>query len=166
MENRECTDIIEVAEGPSICNPEEAVVERHASAVQQESAYGIKVWVQKPYKETLTATKHALNNEGLVVLSEINLRQLFKDKLGAEFRHYTVLAVCKPQVSYDELKIDIDLGLLIPFNVAVYEQHDGTVLEAIDPIAQLAVAGNLDLHRVAVRIKQMLQDVIDHVVIV
>jgi len=163
MEEEPC-EIVEIAEGPSVpAPPEEQPAERHAAAVLRECAYGIKVWVEKPYEEALDATKRALAEEGFDVVTQIDVRQLLHEKLGAERPHYTILGVLNLQSAREALELDRDIGLLLPFNLVIYEQTGGTIVEAIDPIAHLAIADSADLEDLARAIRQKLQDVIDHV---
>ena len=155
----ECREIIEVAEGPSVCKP----AEPHAAAVQQESAYGIKVWIDKPYDEVLASTKHALAEEGLQIITETDIRKLLQNKLGIGFPHYKILGVSDPKWIHEALDLDQDIGLLIPCNMVVYEQNEGTILEAVDTIALYAIADSARLADLARLLKQKFQDVIDHV---
>jgi len=157
-------EIVEIAEGPSVpAPPEEQPAERHAAAVLRECAYGIKVWVEKPYEEALDATKRALAEEGFDVVTQIDVRQLLHEKLGVKFPHYAILGALPLQSAHAALDLDRDIGLLLPFNLVVCEQSGGTIVEAIDPIAHLAIADSADLEDLARAIRQKLQDVIDHV---
>ena len=157
--DKECTDIIEVAEGPTVCAPPG----HHPTAVREESGYGMKVWVQQPYAEVLSATRRVLDEEGLEVLTEIDVRRILAEKLGAQFIHYTILGACSPAWMHQALETDIDVGLLLPCNIVIYEHEDGTIIEAVDPIALLAIAGGRELTDLARVIKAKLQDVVDHV---
>lgn len=159
----ECKEIFEVAEGPSVCAPVEQEREHPSVAVQQEATYGIKIWIQKPYDEVLESTRKALAHEGFGVVTEIAVHKLFQEKLGMAFPRYQILGVCNPEWAHQALDLDRDIGLLLPCNVIVYEQSDGTVVEAVDPIAMMALAGGEDLQRLARTVKRSLQTVINHV---
>lgn len=159
----ECKEIFEVAEGPSVCAPVEEERALPSVAVQQEAAYGIKVWIQKPYDEVLQSTRKALAHEGFGVVTEIDVRKLFQEKLGIAFPRYQILGVCNPEWAHQALDLDKDIGLLLPCNVVVYEQSNGTVVEAMDPIAMMALAGGDELQRLARTVKHSLQTVINHV---
>jgi len=155
-------EIIEMAEGPSVrAHPdqEQAV----PVAAQREAAYGIKAWIEKPYEEVLESTRRALKSEGFGVVTEIDVRTLFKEKLDIAFSNYAILGVCNPNWARQALDMDRDIGLLLPCNVIVYEQSNGTIVEAIDPIAMMAIAGGEDLQRLARTVKHSLQNVINHV---
>lgn len=158
--SHEHEEIIEVAEGPSFhATPAHA----EPTAVQQESAYGIKVWIERPYDEVLASTRKAIAHEGFGVVSDIDVRKLFQEKLGIAFPNYRILGVCNPKWAHEALDLDKDIGLLLPCNVVVYEQSNGTVLEAVDPIAMMALAGGEGLAHLAKTVKYSLQTVINHV---
>jgi uncharacterized protein (DUF302 family) len=163
MQDEQCAEIIEVGEGPSVCSPSEQSGEGRAEAVQEVLGYGMKIRVQKPYEDALIATKHALEKEGFGVIFETNVREMFQEKLGVQFPHYTLLGVCKADIAHQALTIDPDLGVLLPCTVAVYELAGGVVVESIDPIAQLSLAGGTEFHSLAAGVKQKLRAVIDHV---
>ena len=158
----ECREIIEVAEGPSVCAPSEQE-HHHQVAAQQEAAYGIKVWIEKPYDQVLQSTKRALAHEGFGVVTEIDVRKLFQEKLAIAYPSYCILGVCNPEWAKKALDLDRDIGLLLPCNVIVYEQSNGTIVEAIDPIAMMALAGGRELQDLARTVKHSLQTVINHV---
>ena len=158
-----CENIIEVGEGPSVCAPPEKPAEHHASSVLEESAYGIKIWVQKPFDEALSLVKSELKQGKFDILSEIDVREMFQNELNIKFPHYIILGVCNAQLGHQALELDRDIGLLMPCNFVVYEQSGGTIVEAVDPIAQFSIAGGTDLQNLARLIKQRFQDVINRV---
>ena len=161
--DEESAEIIEVGEGPSVPLPRQERVEHHPAAIQQEAAYGIKVWVERPYDEALAAVKRALGREGFEIVIETDIRQLLHEKLGTEFRQYTILGALNPDWARRALDLDIDLGLLLPLNMVVYETTGGTIVEAIDSMAYFAITDSADLADMAREAKQKLQDVVDHV---
>lgn len=161
MQDRVCEEVIEVAEGPSVCTHKQRA-ERQASTIQEESAYTTKVWIESPFDEVLSATRHALSGLDCPILSELDVRDLLKSDLNVTFPRYAILKVLKTDWIHQALDIDRDAGVLFPLSMAVYEQSDGTVVEAIDPIAEFAIAGG-ELDRVARMAKQTLIDVVDRV---
>ena len=161
--DEESVNLPETGDGADVRSGEKGIPRRHAAAVLQEAAYGIKVWIQRPYDEALAATKRSLAKEGFEIASEYDLRTLFRERLGIDFRRYTILGALNPQAACRGLTLDVDLGLLLPFNVVVYEEMGGTIVEAIDSIAHLAIADSADIEGLARAVKQRLQDVVDHV---
>ena len=87
------------------------------------------------------ATEHlpqALQAEGFGVITQIDLQQTFKAKLGADFRRYRIFGACNPAYALKAVELDPRAGLLLPCNVVLFERDDGvTMLGIIDPVQQL-----------------------------
>ena len=87
----------------------------------QHSNYGFSKTVNVPYKEAIEKARAALKNEGFGVLCEIDIKEKLKEKLGVDFRNYMILSACNPALAYQTLQEEINIGLLLPCNVIVYE---------------------------------------------
>jgi uncharacterized protein (DUF302 family) len=73
------------------------------------------------------------------VLTEVDLAQTLKNKLGVDFRRYKILGACNPTLAHRALSVSLDVGVLLPCNVAVYEDDDGrAVVQTVDPTQTLA----------------------------
>jgi uncharacterized protein (DUF302 family) len=80
----------------------------------------------------------ALQSEGFGVITQIDLQQTFKAKLGVDARPYRIFGACNPQFALKAVATDPRAGLLLPCNVALFEREDGVaVLGIIDPVQQL-----------------------------
>src|SRR6188474_2288963 len=109
----------------------------------QHSKYGFGKTVELPYKEAVEKVRVALQSEGFGVLCEIDIKEKLKEKLGVDFRNYVILGACNPPLAYKTLQQEIDIGLLLPCNVIVYEAEAGkSVVAAIDAKTMLSVAGS------------------------
>jgi uncharacterized protein (DUF302 family) len=97
-----------------------------------------------PFETAIETTKEALLKEGFGVLSEIRMDEKFKEKLGVDFRKYIILGACNPPLAYKTVQEDINIGLLLPCNVVVYEADDPgkSVVAAIDAAAMMSVVGH------------------------
>lgn len=130
----------------------------------QHSKYGNSRTVDVPYEEAVEQVRSALKQEGFGVLSEIDIKEKLKEKLGVEFRRYMILGACNPPLAYKTLQEDLDIGLLLPCNVIVYEADDTakSVVSVVDAKAMLSVAGNNPkLDGVAKEVNERLQRVIN-----
>jgi uncharacterized protein (DUF302 family) len=100
---------------------------------------GLRVRLNLPYDEAVQKTTEALKAEGFGVLTEIDVKATLKQKLNVDFRRYVILGACNPPLAHRALAANLDVGLLLPCNVTVYEEDAGTVVTAVDPIAMLDV---------------------------
>lgn len=115
-----------------------------------DPAYGIVRHVAAGYDEAVALTRAALKEQGFGVLTEIDVKKTLKEKIDAEFRPYVILGACNPQLAYQALSSEPDIGLMLPCNVVVYEEGPGmTCVEAISPMAALGVVDSAALKDVA-----------------
>lgn len=106
-------------------------------------SYGFGTTVAAPYEETVERTRSALKDQGFGILTEIDVKRTMKEKLDAEFRPYVILGACNPPLAHQALSADLGVGLLLPCNVVVYDNQDGTSsVEALDPEAALGIIGD------------------------
>ena len=104
--------------------------------------YGIRKTVHRPYAEVVERTTRALQEQGFGILSEIDIRQKLKEKLGVDTADYVILGACNPPLAHKALQAEPEIGLLLPCNVIVYDAGGGeTVVAAVDPDAMLSIVG-------------------------
>ena len=107
---------------------------------------GLAIELDLGYDAATVATKEALKAEGFGILTEIDLRAAFQEKLGREFRPYVILGACNPPLAYKAVTAAPEVGLLLPCNVTVEENPaGGSIVRLIDPQAMLS-AGTLADH--------------------
>jgi len=98
---------------------------------------GFRVKLNTPYADAVQKATAALKAEGFGVLTEIDVQATLKQKLNVDFRRYTILGACNPPLAHRALSANLDVGLLLPCNVTVYEEGDGAVVTAVDPVLML-----------------------------
>lgn len=127
-----------------------------------QGRYGFSRTINAAFDEAVERTRMALEKEGFGILSEIRIDEKLKEKLNVDFRRYVILGACNPPLAYRTLLEDIDIGLLLPCNVIVYEAEGniGSVVAAIDPIEIMSVTDNETIHKVANEVHERLQKVI------
>src|SRR5512134_4165111 len=117
----------------------------------QQSDYALRVTVAEPYDDAVAHATEALKAEGFGVLTTIDVKQTLKQKLDREFRKYVILGACNPPLADRALHAELEVGLLLPCNVVVYEVSPGrSVVSAMAPMAALGIVGdNKELQTVA-----------------
>ena len=101
--------------------------------------YALRVHLDLPYEQAIERVTAALKEEGFGVLTEIDVKATLKKKLDADFRKYVILGACNPPLAYRALSTELEIGLLLPCNVIVYEENGGSVLSIVDPVSMLGV---------------------------
>lgn len=132
-----------------------------SSAAEPAFDYGYSRALNAPYAEAVERAREALKAEGFGVLCEIDIKEKLKEKLGIDFRNYIILGACNPPLAYQTLQEEINIGLLLPCNVVVYEEGDRSVVAAIDAAKMLSVVGNPTLEQTAGEVNAKLRRVID-----
>jgi len=107
--------------------------------------------------------KDELQKEGFGVVSEIDLKTTFKNKLDTDFRPYTILGACSPKHAFKAIATEDKIGTMLPCNVLVQEVGKGEVeVAAIDPVASMMAVENNEISDLADEIRKKLKKVIDN----
>ena len=116
-----------------------------------------------PFDEAVARTRAALSKEGFGVITEVDVRQTFKAKLGVDVPSYLILGACNPRLAYEALQIEDKVGTMLPCNVVVQDLGSGrTEVAAIDPVASMQAIGNPDLSAKANHISEKLRAALAH----
>ena len=114
----------------------------------------------RSYEEILARIPELLKAEGFGILTQIDVKETMKQKIGADFRKYKILGTCNPQLAHHVLSADLDVGTMLPCNVVVYEGDDGhAVVLTIDPM-QVVAAANPAITPVAAQVRERLERVL------
>jgi uncharacterized protein (DUF302 family) len=117
----------------------------------EETRYGLRVEIPVDYERAVEQATAALKEQGFGVLTTIDVQQTLKQKLGRDFRKYVILGACNPPLADRALHAELEVGLLLPCNVVVYEVSPSrSVVSAMAPMAALGIVGdNEELQMVA-----------------
>ncbi len=112
--------------------------------------YALSTTVERPFDETVTATREALSEQGFGVLTEIDLAATLKAKLDVDVAPQVILGACRPPLAHAALQAEPSVGLLLPCNVVVRSVDASTTLvEALDPQVMVGLTDNTALADVA-----------------
>ncbi len=115
---------------------------------------GMQRTFDEDYEAVLARVPDALATEGFGVLTEIDVKATLKKKIDVDFRRYKILGACNPPFAHKVLLADLEVGLLLPCNVLVYELDDGkTMVSAIDPIKMMAGNDNAEMATIAEEVR-------------
>ncbi|HEX9015055.1 MAG TPA: DUF302 domain-containing protein [Chloroflexota bacterium] len=124
------------------------------------SSLGFGLELPLSYERAIAQVTAALKEQGFGVLTTIDVKATLKEKLGEEFRPYAILGACNPPLAHRALSTDLEVGLMLPCNVVVYELDSKTSrVEFLDPLVALGVMGNQQLAPVAREARQRLEQV-------
>lgn len=99
---------------------------------------GMRKEVAAPFADVLARLPELLKAEGFGILTQIDVKETLKQKLGVDFRPYRILGACNPTLAHQALSRVPDIGVMLPCNVVVQEQEGRTAVTMIDPVQTIA----------------------------
>ena len=131
---------------------------------ETDSTYTLSGTTTLGFTEAVAQVRETLKDEGFGVLTEIDVQATLKDKLGADVPPYLILGACNPTYAHRALALEPELGTLLPCNVVVYEQEDGTTrVSGVDPVAMLGIVARTDLEPIADEIQEKVERALQRV---
>jgi uncharacterized protein (DUF302 family) len=113
------------------------------------------------FDDAVARTIEALKKEGFGVITEIDVKETLKKKIGVDFPSYRILGACNPALAYEALKLENKVGTMLPCNVVVRDTGNGrTEVAAIDPVASMQAIDNPALKRAAEQVRAKLERVV------
>lgn len=117
--------------------------------------------VKGPFEKVIEKLVDALREEGFGVLTEIDVKETLKKKLGIDFRKYRIFGACNPSFAFKALQAEDKIGTMLPCNVIVQEIQEGQIeIAAIDPLASMKAIENPELLPIAGEVREKLKKVI------
>lgn len=126
--------------------------------------YYMKKIVDMKYENAVEKVTEELKKVGFGILTTIDVKSTLKNKLDVDFKKYIILGACNPNLAYSALQAEIEIGLLLPCNVIVYEEDDRTVVSFLDPAMMVSVAKNSEsLTEVSAKAKDFLIEAFNNI---
>jgi Uncharacterized conserved protein len=123
--------------------------------------YGFTKELNIPYETVIELVREALKKEGFGVLTEIDVKEKMKEKLGIDMNKYIILGACNPPNAYKAILTEENIGLMLPCNVIVYEKGSKTVLSVIRPTVAMQMVDNVELQKIAEAVEEQLKKAFD-----
>ncbi|MFB6070820.1 MAG: DUF302 domain-containing protein [Halanaeroarchaeum sp.] len=112
-------------------------------------SYTKSVTLEDDFQTAVDRTREVLSEEGFGVITEVDVAQIFAEKIDEDVDEYQILGACNPQKAFEGIELETELGALLPCNVVVYEDGEDVVVSAVDPTVLIDVTGNDDLDDIA-----------------
>jgi uncharacterized protein (DUF302 family) len=126
-------------------------------------SYHLSKKISGSFEDATTKVKEALQQEGFGVISEIDLKEKFKEKLQVDFRNYKTLGACNPKLAHQAIQLEPNIGVMLPCNVLLQEHENGEVeVTAINPMETMAAVDNPNLSSLAEEVSQKLKTAINN----
>lgn len=103
------------------------------------SNYVMKTVLSGDLIEVKARAVEALKAQGFGILSEIDVQKTLKEKLGLEYEPYLILGACNPNLAWQALDTNRDIGLLLPCNVVLRQLEGEVEVSILDPEAMFSV---------------------------
>jgi uncharacterized protein (DUF302 family) len=126
-------------------------------------SYGFKKEISLPFEEAEKVVTEELKRKGFGILTKIDVKEKFKEKLGIEFPDYVILGACNPPMAHQAIVAEEDIGLLLPCNVVIYEKEGKTFLDVMKPSTAMGMIDNQGLKEIATEVESLLKQVFDSV---
>jgi len=142
-------------------------LKQRAEALEKEESlpittpYAFGITLAFPFGDAVRMVQEELLKEGFGIMSQMDIKQKFRERLHKDFRNYLILGVCNPGLAYQAFGVEINIGTLLPCNVSIYSVSETrTVVMVMDPVAVLSLVGNAQLNDLAENVKQLLKRVL------
>jgi len=92
------------------------------------------------------------------------MQNTLKEKLGVDFRNYTILEACNPPFAYQALKAESNIGIMLPCNVVVQQTSEhSTRVAVVNPVSAMQGVDNAEMGDIASQIQAKLKAALENV---
>ena len=125
--------------------------------------YGYQRTLKIGFDEVDSKVRETLMAQGIGILTEIDVKEAFKEKLKIDFQRYRILGACNPALAHEALTAELEVGMLMPCNVVIWENNDGSVTLSVADAQSLLSVTDANLNHIAVDANQRLKTALDAV---
>ena len=126
--------------------------------------YGYQRTIKKCFEDTDKLLRNALEDVGFGIITEINIKKTFKEKLNLEYPQFKILGACNPLLANQALNIQSEVSMLMPCNIVIWENEDSTVtISGVDVEQQLRITDLEDLVQIGRDVNKILKTAIDKI---
>ena len=126
--------------------------------------YGYQRKILKTFSQVDVEIRKELLKVGFGIISEIDIQKTFKEKLNINHKPYRILGACNPHLANEALKIESEVGMLMPCNIIFWDNEDKTVtISGIDAEKQLSNTKNIKLIKIGREVNRLIRDAIDSI---
>lgn len=124
-------------------------------------SYYLSRTLRVPFDDAVARTIEALKNEGFGIITEINIAETLKKKIGVDYPAYRILGACNPALAYEALMLENKVGTMLPCNVVLRDAGNGEIeVAAVDPVASMQAIDNPGLAEKARAVRAKLEKAI------
>ena len=124
--------------------------------------YGFNISLSGNMEDIRSRVVEELQKAGFGVLTEIDVAATLKKKIDVDRKPYLILGACNPKLANQAINADPDIGLLLPCNVVLREEEDGSITVAfMDPAAVLGLVDKEGVEQLAGEVRGLLESVRD-----
>lgn len=132
-------------------------------SMQRQTEIGYTVEAHGTVPEIVEVLTQELKTRGFGILSNIDLKKIFKEKLGESISNYTILDVCSPKYAKKALDLHKEAGLILPCKITVYEDKGNMFISLYRPTEAFKVLGFSDLDSLATEVEKELRETLDSI---
>lgn len=112
-------------------------------------SYALTATVDRPFDVVIDDVHAALSRQGFGIVSDIDMQETLRTKIGAEIGRQRILGACNPSLAHRALQAEPAVGLLLPCNVVVREREGRVIVDMIDPETMAVLTANPAMQAVA-----------------
>lgn len=115
------------------------------------------------FDDAIAAATEFLRGEGFGILTEIDVTETLRQKLGVEFKPFRILGACNPSFAHRALEAVPHVSVLLPCNVVVWDDGDRRVVAAMEPTVMSKIVDHPEVKLIAAEVSARLQRVIQRI---